>query len=43
MCMMSIPIYAADSNIRSGGGGMGQGTRQNKWTSGRDGVRLTIV
>ena len=43
MCMVSIPIYAADSNISSGGGGMGQGTSQNKWTSGRDGVRVTIV
>lgn len=39
----SIPVYAADSNIDSGGGGMGQGTNQNKWTPGRDGVRVTVI
>ena len=39
----TIPIYAADSNISSGGGGMGEGTSQNKWISGRDGVRVTVV
>lgn len=27
----------------SGGGGMGQGTSQNKWTPGYDGVRVSVV
>lgn len=39
----AIPAFAADSNIDGGGGGMGQGTSQNKWTPGRDGVRATII
>ena len=38
-----VPAYAADPNIDSGGGGMGQGTGQNSWTPGRDGVRITVV
>lgn len=32
-----------DGNIDNGGGGMGQGTSQNKWTPGNDGVRVTVV
>ena len=40
---LSIPAFAADSNIDGGGGGMGQGTSQNKWTPGRDGVRITVI
>lgn len=39
----AIPAFAADSNIDGGGGGMGQGSAQNSWTPGRDGVRATIV
>lgn len=30
-------------NIDSGGGGMGQGTANNSWAPGRDGVRVTVV
>ena len=30
-------------NIDTGGGGMGQGTSQNRWTSGNEGVRVTVV
>jgi len=37
-------IYAeGEGNIDNGGGGMGSGTSQNKWTPGYDGVRITIV
>lgn len=40
---LAIPALAADSNIDGGGGGMGQGTSQNSWSPGRDGVRITII
>lgn len=40
---LSVPAFAADPNIDGGGGGMGQGTSQNKWTPGRDGVRITVI
>lgn len=30
-------------NIDGGGGDMGQGTGQNSWTPGRDGVRITVI
>ena len=30
-------------NIDTGGGGMGQGTSQNKWSTGNEGVRVTVV
>jgi hypothetical protein len=40
---LSVPAFAADPNIDGGGGGMNQGTSQNSWTPGRDGVRITIV
>ncbi|AIQ13825.1 hypothetical protein [Paenibacillus durus] len=32
-----------DGNIDHGGGDMGTGTSQNKWTPGYDGVRVTII
>lgn len=41
-----IPISVlavGDGNIDSGGGGMGSGTSDNKWSPGYDGVRVTIV
>ena len=40
---LAIPALAADSNIDGGGGGMGQGTSQNSWSPGRDGVRVTVI
>ncbi|GIQ68331.1 hypothetical protein [Xylanibacillus composti] len=41
---VSSSIYAnGDGNIDNGGGDMGSGTSQNKWTPGYDGVRITIV
>jgi len=37
-------IFAdGDGNIDNGGGGMGSGTSQNKWTPGYDGVRITVI
>ena len=40
----SIPALATGNpNLDGGGGGMGQGTSQNSWSPGRDGVRITIV
>lgn len=32
-----------DGNIDNGGGGMGSGTSQNKWTPGYDGVRISVI
>lgn len=40
---LAVPAFAADSNIDGGGGGMNQGTAQNSWTPGRDGVRITVI
>lgn len=43
---LMIPISAlavGDGNIDSGGGGMGSGTGDNKWSPGYDGVRVTVV
>jgi hypothetical protein len=43
---LTIPISVfavGDGNIDSGGGGMGSGTSNNKWSSGYDGVRITVV
>ncbi|WP_294145698.1 hypothetical protein [uncultured Clostridium sp.] len=41
---LSVPALAdGNPNIDGGGGGMGQGTSQNSWTPGRDGVRVTII
>ena len=40
---LAITALAADSNIDGGGGDMDQGTNQNSWVPGRDGVRVTIV
>ena len=42
--MVPISVFAVgDGNIDSGGGGMGSGTSDNKWSSGNDGVRVTVV
>lgn len=41
---LSVPVLAdGNPNIDGGGGGMGQGTSQNSWSPGRDGVRVTII
>ena len=42
--IMPFSVFAVgDGNIDSGGGGMGSGTSQNKWSPGNDGVRVSIV
>lgn len=42
--IVSISVYAVgDGNIDSGGGDMGSGTSENKWSPGNDGVRVSIV
>lgn len=43
-CLFSSTALAnGNGNIDGGGGNMGQGTSSNKWTSGNDGVRITVV
>ena len=42
--LSAVPVYATgEGNMDGGGGGMGQGTSQNKWTPGYDGVRVSVV
>ena len=42
--MSPTTVFAVgDGNIDSGGGGMGQGTSSNSWSSGNEGVRVTVV
>lgn len=43
MLIIPIPVNAADGNMDGGGGSMGQGNADNKWTPGREGVRVTII
>lgn len=45
LCLFSpLTAYAVgDGNIDGGGGGMGEGTNQNSWTPGNEGVRVTVV
>lgn len=41
---LPVNAYAiGDGNIDNGGGSMGQGTSQNSWTPGMEGVRVTVV
>nr|WP_024982800.1 hypothetical protein [Brevibacillus borstelensis] len=45
-CMLSTTTSAfatGDGNIDNGGGDMGQGNSQNKWSPGDDGVRITVI
>lgn len=44
--LLSCPILAyadGQGNMDGGGSGMGQGTAQNFWSPGNDGVRITVV
>ena len=46
MCnlIFSITVFAVgDGNIDSGGGGLGQGNSNNRWSSSDEGVRVTVV
>ena len=42
--LFALPVLAVgEGNIDSGGGGMGQGSGENSWSPGYDGVRVTVV
>lgn len=44
--LLSCPVLAyadGQGNMDGGGSGMGQGTAQNFWSPGNDGVRITVV
>ena len=44
--LLSCPVLAyadGQGNMDGGGSGMGQGTTQNFWSPGNDGVRITVV
>lgn len=42
--LFAVPAYAVgEGNVDGGGGGMGQGTSQNFWNTGNEGVRVTVV
>ena len=42
--MLPATVFATgDGNIDSGGGGMGNGTSRNSWSSSNEGVRVTVV
>ena len=44
ICPMSVLADTGGSgNVDGGGGNMGQGTSQNSWNPGMDGVRITVV
>lgn len=39
----SIALADGDGNIDHGGGGMGDGTNENYWSVGEEGVRVTVI
>jgi hypothetical protein len=41
--MTAFADTGGSGNIDGGGGGMGQGTNTNSWSSGNEGVRVTVV
>ena len=42
--LFALPAYAVgEGNLDGGGGSMGQGTTQNFWSPGNEGVRVTVV
>ena len=44
ICPMSaLADTGGSGNVDGGGGNMGQGTSQNSWNPGMDGVRVTVV
>lgn len=46
LCMFPLSAFAdtgGDGNVDNGGGDMGQGTSENYWNSGMEGVRVTVV
>ena len=44
ICPMSaLADTGGSGNVDGGGGSMGQGTSQNSWNPGMDGVRVTVI
>lgn len=46
MLSLAVPgtVYATgEGNIDNGGGNMGQGTAENYWSAGNEGVRVTVI
>ena len=45
LCLFSSTVLASNGNgnLDGGGGNMGQGTSTNFWSTGNDGVRVTVV
>ena len=43
MPMTALADTGGSGNIDGGGGGLGQGSNENYWNSGNDGVRVTVV
>ena len=42
--IMSVPAYATgQGNVDGGGGGMGQGSSENYWSPGDEGVRVSVI
>jgi hypothetical protein len=39
----SIALADGDGNIDHGGGGMGDGTNENYWSVGEEGIRVTVI
>lgn len=39
----SVALAEGDGNIDHGGGGMGDGTNENYWSVGEEGVRVTVI
>ena len=42
-CLQIVAFAEGDPNIDNGGGGLKDGTSQNFWNPGNDGVRITVV
>ena len=46
LCLLPMSAFAdtgGSGNVDGGGGSMGEGTSQNSWTPGMDGVRVTVI
>ena len=42
-CLQIVAFAEGDPNIDNGGGGLKDGSSENFWNPGNDGVRVTIV
>lgn len=44
LCLLPMSAFAdSGGNVDGGGGSMGDGTSENSWTPGMDGVRVTVI